>query len=92
MKTVYPEEEVEDTEDPYVKTKKPGDETSDEEKEWLTALEKGELDDYGEVSKGKKDPTLMTARQVHMLRDCINVLLQDCINVLLRDCINVLLK
>lgn len=52
-----------DERDPTIKTKKPGDETSDEEKEWLTALEKGELDDYGEVSKGKKDPTLMTARQ-----------------------------
>ncbi|KAL4234334.1 INO80 complex subunit B [Mactra antiquata] len=49
--------------DPTIKTKKPGDETSDEEKEWLSALEKGELDDYGEVSKGKKDPSLMTARQ-----------------------------
>lgn len=52
-----------DDRDPTIKTKKPGDETSDEEKEWLTALEKGELDDYGEVSKGNKDPSLMTARQ-----------------------------
>lgn len=50
--------------DPTIRTKKAGDETSDEEKEWLTALEKGELDDYGEVSKGEKDPSLMTARQV----------------------------
>lgn len=52
-----------DDRDPTIKTKKPGDETSDEEKEWLSALEKGELDDYGEISKGKKDPSLMTARQ-----------------------------
>ncbi|XP_053375956.1 INO80 complex subunit B-like [Mercenaria mercenaria] len=52
-----------DERDPTIRTKKPGDETSDEEKEWLSALEKGELDDYGEVSKGKKDPSLMTARQ-----------------------------
>ncbi|XP_052802663.1 INO80 complex subunit B-like [Mya arenaria] len=58
-----PWEEPKDVEDPSVKTKKAGDDTSDEEKEWLTALEKGELDDYGEVSKGKRDPTLMTARQ-----------------------------
>ena len=49
--------------DPTIVTKKPGDETSDEEKEWLNALEKGELNDYGELSK-EKDPTLMTARQV----------------------------
>lgn len=54
----------EDDHDPTIKTKKPGDETSDEEKEWLSALEKGELDDYGEISKGEKDPSLMTARQV----------------------------
>lgn len=52
-----------DDPDPTIKTKKPGDETSDEEKEWLSALEKGELDDYGEISKGEKDPSLMTARQ-----------------------------
>ena len=45
------------------KTKKKGDDTSDEEKEWLEALEAGELDDNGELSK-KKDPTLLTARQV----------------------------
>ena len=57
--------------DPTIKTKKAGDDTSDEEKEWLTALEKGELDDYGEVSKGKKkDPLLMTARQVCVCLVC----------------------
>ena len=50
--------------DPAIRTKKAGDDTSDEEKEWLSALEKGELDDYGEISKGTKDPSLMTARQV----------------------------
>ena len=51
--------------DPTIVTKKPGDETSDEEKEWLNALEKGELNDYGELSK-QKDPNLMTARQVNI--------------------------
>lgn len=45
------------------KTKKKGDDTSDEEKEWLHALEAGELDDNGEMVK-KKDPLLLTARQV----------------------------
>ncbi|XP_052268754.1 INO80 complex subunit B-like isoform X2 [Dreissena polymorpha] len=60
----WEEEEEDDNDfDPYEKTKKAGDDTSDEEKEWLSALEKGELDDYGEISKGKKDPSLMTARQ-----------------------------
>lgn len=49
--------------DPTIKTKKPGDDTSDDEKEWLSALEKGELDDYGEISKKKNDPALLTARQ-----------------------------
>lgn len=34
----------------------------DDEEAWLDALEKGDLDDYGELKK-EKDPTLMTARQ-----------------------------
>ncbi|XP_048746798.1 INO80 complex subunit B-like [Ostrea edulis] len=43
-------------------TKKKGEDTSDEEKEWLDALEKGTLDDSG-MLKRSKDPKLMTARQ-----------------------------
>ena len=43
------------------KIKKDG-EPSDEEEEWLKALEAGTLDDNGEVKKNK-DPNLMTARQ-----------------------------
>ena len=39
--------------------------SSDEEKEWLDALEAGKLDASGEVLKKKiKNPLLMTARQV----------------------------
>ncbi|XP_033748210.1 INO80 complex subunit B-like [Pecten maximus] len=38
------------------------EDTSDEEKEWLDALEKGELDDSGMLKKSK-DPKLLTARQ-----------------------------
>lgn len=34
----------------------------EDEEAWLDALEKGDLDDYGELKK-EKDPTLMTARQ-----------------------------
>ncbi|CAD5117339.1 DgyrCDS6124 [Dimorphilus gyrociliatus] len=52
--------------DDTFRTKKAGDETSDEEKEWLDALEKGELDDTGRVKK-EKDVSLMTARQRSML-------------------------
>lgn len=44
------------------KSKKPGEDTSDEEKEWLDALEKGDLDDSGMLKKSK-DPKLLTARQ-----------------------------
>ena len=43
--------------------KKDGEDTSDEEREWLEALEAGELDDNGELKKSK-DPSLLTARQV----------------------------
>ena len=39
---------------------------SDEEKEWLQALESGKLDDSGRVLKDK-DPALLTARQVSIL-------------------------
>eukprot|EP00105_Crassostrea_gigas_P004796 XP_011418138.1 PREDICTED: INO80 complex subunit B [Crassostrea gigas] len=49
-------------EEPSFPTKKKGDDTSDEEKEWLDALEKGTLDDSG-MLKRSKDPKLMTARQ-----------------------------
>lgn len=35
----------------------------DEEEKWLDALEKGELDDNGELKK-EIDETLLTARQV----------------------------
>ena len=42
---------------------KDDDDTSDEEREWLDALEKGILDDNGEVKK-EKDISLLTARQV----------------------------
>lgn len=34
----------------------------DDEEAWLDALEKGDLDDFGELKK-EKDPSLMTARQ-----------------------------
>uniref|UniRef100_A0A0B7A524 INO80 complex subunit B-like conserved region domain-containing protein n=1 Tax=Arion vulgaris TaxID=1028688 RepID=A0A0B7A524_9EUPU len=40
------------------------DDTSDEER-WLDALEKGNLNSYGEI--GKKDPALLTARQKALL-------------------------
>lgn len=49
--------------EPVFSAKKAGDDTSDEEREWLEALEKGELDDNGELKKSK-DPSLLTARQV----------------------------
>ena len=45
------------------KKNKDDDDTSDEEREWLEALEKGNLDDNGEVRK-EKDISLLTARQV----------------------------
>lgn len=37
----------------------------DEEERWLDALEKGELDDNGELKK-EVDESLLTARQVRM--------------------------
>ena len=37
--------------------------SSQEEEEWLDALEAGELDDYGRM-KTEKDTSMMTARQV----------------------------
>ncbi|ELU11674.1 hypothetical protein CAPTEDRAFT_226354 [Capitella teleta] len=48
------------------KTKKAGDDTSDEEQQWLDALEKGELDESGGV-KRCRDPQLMTSRQRALL-------------------------
>ena len=40
------------------------DDISDEEK-FLDALEKGNLNSYGDI--GKKDPSLLTARQVRLV-------------------------
>ena len=45
------------------RTKRSDEDTSDEEKQWLDALEKGNLDDKGELRKNS-DISLMTARQV----------------------------
>ena len=45
------------------RTKRSDEDTSDEEKQWLDALEKGTLDDKGELRKNS-DISLMTARQV----------------------------
>ncbi|XP_076106700.1 INO80 complex subunit B-like [Mytilus galloprovincialis] len=42
--------------------KKPDVDTSDEEKQWLDALEKGNLDDSGMLRRSK-DPKMLTARQ-----------------------------
>ncbi|XP_074641912.1 INO80 complex subunit B-like [Tubulanus polymorphus] len=42
------------------------DDTSDEEKQWLDALEKGDLDDNGELKKSK-DKKLLTTRQKALL-------------------------
>ena len=52
------------------RTKRSDDDTSDEEREWLQALEAGELDDSGAVKKSK-DPKLLTARQVGQGRDTL---------------------
>ena len=49
--------------DDVFRTKRSDEDTSDEEKQWLAALEKGDLDDKGELRKNK-DLSLMTARQV----------------------------
>ena len=45
------------------RTKRSDEDTSDEEKQWLDALEKGNLDDKGEL-RNNSDISLMTARQV----------------------------
>lgn len=45
---------------------KKGDETSDEEREWLDALEAGRLDDNGELKK-QRDTSMLTARQKALL-------------------------
>ncbi|KAL5016530.1 hypothetical protein ScPMuIL_006119 [Solemya velum] len=57
------QEGQEDKETPKV----PHKTESDEEEQWLDALEKGELDDYGEIQKKAKDPSLLTARQRALL-------------------------
>ena len=46
-----------------------GSENPDEDEAWLDALEAGQLDAYGEI-KRVKDPSLLTARQVH--KQCKN--------------------
>ena len=47
--------------------KKDDEDTSDEERQWLNALEAGELDENGDVKKSKAS-SLLTTRQV---RNCI---------------------
>lgn len=42
----------------------------DEEERWLDALEKGELDDNGELKK-EVDESLLTARQVSSRKICV---------------------
>lgn len=42
-----------------------GEETSDEEREWLEAIESGDIEVY-ERKKAERNPTLLTARQVHL--------------------------
>lgn len=42
----------------------------DEEERWLDALEKGELDDNGELKK-EIDESLLTARQVRRMHRCL---------------------
>ncbi|XP_050409230.1 INO80 complex subunit B isoform X1 [Patella vulgata] len=44
-------------------TKKSGEDTSDEEKQWLDALEAGELDDYGEIKKNANTKPLTTRQK-----------------------------
>ena len=53
----------EDEEVGLAKGKSAQDDTSDEEQQWLAALEAGTLDDNGDFKKSK-DPSLLTARQV----------------------------
>ncbi|GFO41166.1 ino80 complex subunit b-like [Plakobranchus ocellatus] len=55
------------------KTDASDDEISDEEK-WLDALEKGNLKSYGDI--GKKDPSLLTARQKALLHGTQDGLLE----------------
>lgn len=58
--------DVLDDDEPAFPVKKKGEDTSDEEKEWLDALERGDLDDSGMVKKSKS-PKLLTARQRALL-------------------------
>lgn len=48
-------------------TKRSDDSTSDDERQWLDALEAGTLDDSGAVKKKEKDPSLLTTRQKALL-------------------------
>lgn len=43
------------------------DDTSDEEREWLQAVESGDIEEY-EKKKSEKNPALLTARQVSVDR------------------------
>ena len=47
-----------------------------EEKEWLDALERGDLDDSGMLKKDK-DPKLLTARQVCEFKLIITIINAD---------------
>ena len=42
------------------------DDTSDEEREWLEAVESGDIEEY-ERRKSEKNPTALTARQVLLM-------------------------
>ncbi|KAJ8312689.1 hypothetical protein KUTeg_010062 [Tegillarca granosa] len=55
--------DVLDDDEPAFPVKKKGEDTSDEEKEWLDALERGDLDDSGMVKKSYKSVEL-TEEQV----------------------------
>ena len=48
----------------------------DDEDLWLEALEKGELDDNGEIPKSR-DPSLMTARQRALLNRNSSILVEE---------------
>lgn len=50
----------------------------DEEERWLDALEKGELDDNGELKK-EIDESLLTARQVTETKHLTLLLIKKCL-------------
>ena len=61
----------------------------DEEERWLDALEKGELDDNGELKK-EVDESLLTARQVRKGLKCFGG--TDKYDLINSSCPNLLLK